>query len=270
LDEGRAARLAELEIHVALSLDGTETAHDAARPMRGGAASYRLASRALDLLLATGRPFDVITVVDPATLHELATGVRRILDRGVTSLTLNPSWGAAWSDAALTTMRAQYEEIAALVVAWFRRGRAVAVQPFDSALILHASGRASRSHACGAGVTSFAVGPSGRIYGCVRAVGEDEAARAIGALDVGVDPTRVGSLGAPACPGSCACANLEETGDAAVAGPVQRFHEELVASLAPRIARALEQDELGRATYRTTFVPTDLPTTSASISLEVP
>lgn len=255
LDDERVKVLGELEVHLALSLDGTQKAHDQARPNVGGAGSYRLASAALDRLLAAGRPFDVITVVDPATVTELARGVRETLDRGVSQLTLNANWAGAWTDAALESMRLAYEEVAAILVAWFRRGRAVSIQPFDSALVTFASSGSVRPHGCSAGVSSLAVGPSGRVYGCARSVGEDEAERAIGAIDAGLDPARVAVLGSPACPGSCACANLEETGDASTPGHVQRFHDALVASLAPKIARALERDAVGLSTYLSAFAP---------------
>lgn len=255
LDDAKVARLTELGVHVALSLDGTEEAHDRARPTAGGRGSFAQTSAALDRLLACGAPFDVITVVDPVTVDDLASGVRQLLDRGVTRLTLNPNWGASWTPERLARMRAEYEQLAAIIVAWFRRGRAVTVQPFDSAMVALASGSGQRGHACAAGVSSFAVGPSGRVYGCARAVGEDDGTRAMGSLDDGLDPERLALVGAPACPGACACACLEETGDARQVGPVQRFHDALVAELAERVARALEKEAIGRDTFSRTFRP---------------
>jgi uncharacterized protein len=241
LDRERVAELGELGVHIALSLDGTAEAHDRGRPLAGGGPSHHLARRALDCLLASGRPFDVISVLDPATIDLAADGVRELLDRGVERLTLNPNWSAAWSPDALERWRAAYERIGAIVVAWFRRGRAVAVQPFDSALVTLARGEAAAAHACRAGVGAFAVGPSGRLYACTRAVGTDSGERAIGDLAAGLDGERVARFGAPACPGACSCASFEETGTSAM-GPVQAWHAATVADVAARMARALERD----------------------------
>ncbi|MBK6514130.1 MAG: radical SAM protein [Polyangiaceae bacterium] len=248
LDAGRVSTLADLGVHVALSHDGTAWAHDTNRRTRGDRGTHAEVEAALDLLLACGRPFDVITVVDPATLGDLASGVRALLDRGVERLTLNPSWAAAWSPERLEALRGAYEQIAAYVIGWFRRGRTVSVQPLDSALVLAARGERRSPHLCTAGVKRLAIAPSGRIYGCGRSVREDDGTLSIGSLEAGLDAAR------PAiCPEGCACASFEETGDAATPGPVQRLHDALVAELAPRIIRALESEAVGRATFERTF-----------------
>lgn len=257
LDAERIARLGELGVHVALSLDGTETAHERARPTRGGRGSYAAASAALDRLLAAGRPFDVVTVIDPATVDALSEGVRALLDRGVERLFLNPNWAGAWTEERLAVWRGHYEVVAALVVAWFRRGRSVVVQPFDSAMVALASGREARAHRCEAGVRSFGVGPSGKLYGCGRGVAEDDGSRAIGDLTAGLDASRVARFGSPACPEACSCASLEETGDAGRPGPVQRWHDALVSEIAGNLVRALAKEPVGHATYRDAFQPVE-------------
>lgn len=246
LDDDRLATLCELGVHVALSHDGTQRAHDTHRTTRAERGTHAEVDAALDRLLACGRPFDVITVVDPATLDDLADGVRGLLDRGVTRLTLNPSWSSRWSEAQLELLERQYEQVAAYVVAWFRRGRAVAVQPFDSALVLQASGELGPPHRCDAGRARLAVAPSGNVYGCARSVREDDGRFALGSL--------AGGLAAPqGCAEGCACASLEETGDPTTPGPLQRRHDALVAAIATRIVAALEKERVGRDTWRRTF-----------------
>lgn len=272
LDAERVNALGALGVHVALSLDGTERAQNASRPTRGGGPSYAAASAALDHLLAYGRPFDVITVVSPDTIADLAIGVRALLDRGVDRLTLNPSWSSPWADAELAILDAQFVEIAALVVAWFRRGRAITVQPFDSAIVARATGaplgleaRGSLGAGCGAGASALAVAPSGRIYGCARAVGADDPTASIGDLATGLDADRVAAR-TSSCAGSCACANVEETGDARERGRVQRFVGDVVDRLAGRIGSALALEPVGRDTFQRTFTRRS----ASNISSEVP
>ncbi len=227
-------QLAALRVHVAISLDGGPAQHDALRPMAGGGASWAAAHRGLALLLAQRErsPFDVIAVVDPRTVEALGEGVRTLLDEGVDALTLNLNFGAPWSDTALAQLESQLELVAALQLAWLRRGRWVRIQPLESALrSIAAVGRVAPP-SCSAGVRRLAIAPSGRIYGCARAVGEDTGARALGHLDQGLPAPR--ALG----PG-CACASAEESGDPTVAGPAQLRHDHIVARVAERLATRL-------------------------------
>lgn len=226
-----------LGVHVALSIDGTRAQHEAARPLAGGGSSWDATRRGLDLLLARRErfPFDVITVVDPGTAHLLGDGVRELLDLGVDALTLNPNFGGAWHEPELAALERELEVVAALVLAWLRRGRRVRVQPLESSLrSIAALGRAVTA-SCGAGSRRLAVAPSGRIYGCCRAVGEDTGRGAIGRLDDGLPQARPNGA-------ACACANAEETGDPLLAGRVQTRHDRAVERIAQRLATLLGRE----------------------------
>lgn len=236
VDTAAARRLADLDVHVALSIDGTRASHDGVRPRAGGGASWDAAIAALACLHDAGRRFDVITVVDPRTVDALADGVRELLDRGVDSLTLNMNWAGGWSDARLATFEQQLEEIAALLVAWLRRGRYVRIQPLESAMLRTTEGDAA-GDTCLAGTERLAVAPSGRVYPCPRAVGEDTGRGAIGHVDEGLPSRR--SAGPT---GRCACANAEETGDPTTAGPVLERHDRAVAAVGRRLSGLLRSE----------------------------
>ncbi len=225
--------LARLRVHVALSLDGTRTQHEAGRPLAGGGSSYDATVAGLRLLVAARVPFDVIAVVDPCNVAELARGVEAMIDDGVESITLNMNWGAAWDDAALDELDRQLERVAAIVLAWVRRGRWIHVQPLESAVrsVLEL-GHAVNSH-CAAGSRRLAVAPSGRLYGCARAVGEDDGRAAIGDIHRGVIAPSIADAH------GCTCANTEETGDPMVAGRIRIRHDLVLEQLARRLAAAL-------------------------------
>jgi uncharacterized protein len=227
-------RLAELGVHVALSIDGTREQHDTARPRVGGGSSWEATMHALRRLLdrRERRPFDVVSVVDPSTVHALGDGVRELVDLGVDSISLNMNWGGAWGEAELAAFERELEVVAAIWIAWLRRGRWVRIQPLESALrALQDLGRVP-SASCSAGTRRLAVAPSGRIYGCCRAVGEDTGRGAIGHLDRGMDRAGPGS-------DTCSCACAEETGDPHVAGPVQVRHDAAVDRVTRRVAALL-------------------------------
>ena len=234
LDAALVEQLGALGVHLAISIDGTRAQHEAARPLAGGGSSWETTRRGLDLLLAARDrfSFDVVAVVDPGTVHLLGDGVRELLDLGVDAITLNANFGGVWGEPELAVLEQQLEVVAALVVAWLRRGRWVGVQPLESALRSFAEIGRVVTASCGAGSRRLAVAPSGRIYGCCRAVGEDTGKGALGHLDDGLPGPQAGGAG-------CACANAEETGDPRVAGAVQLRHDRAVQRVGLRLATLL-------------------------------
>lgn len=241
LTDARARALAELGVWVALSLDGTPEAHDRHRRAPGGAGSYAGAREALEHLLRHApERFDVIMVLTPETVSEASLGARALFDAGVTRLTLNPHWGAPWSPEARDALVRELERMAALVLAWRRRGREVTLEPLESAMrALREGGPAA---ACRAGLDGFAVAPSGRIYGCGRAVGEDLGHGALGLLTRhGFSRERREELEAEGSSRACSCAHREALVDGA-APDLPSWHDAVMADLATRLARALERD----------------------------
>ena len=225
--------LARLRVHVALSLDGTRAQHEAGRPLAGGGSSYDATLAGLRLLVDSSAPFDVIAVVDPCNVAELAGGVEAMIDDGVECITLNMNWGATWDDAAQDELDRQLERVAAIVLAWVRRGRWIRVQPLESSLrsVLELGHAVTSS--CAAGSRRLAVAPSGRIYGCARAVGEDDGRAAIGDVHRGIVPPSI------VAEHGCTCANVEETGDPMVAGRIRIRHDRALEQLAVRLAAAI-------------------------------
>lgn len=227
-------RFGELGVHVALSLDGTRAQHEAGRPLAGGGSSYDATRRGLELLLAARerQPFDVVSVVTADTVDGLGEGVRELLDLGVEALSLNVDYGSAWDEPRLARLEDELEVVAAVMLAWLRRGRWVRIQPLESALRAYAELGRVLPPSCHAGSRRLALAPSGRIYGCSRGVGEDTGKGALGHLDDGLFPTSVAA-------GGCACASAEETGDPRLAGPVQLRHDRAVERITVRLAARL-------------------------------
>ena len=89
-------QLGALQVHVALSTDGTQAQHEAGRLLAGGGSSWEATRAGLRALVAARDrfPFDVIAVIDPCNVAGLSDGVLELVDAGVESLTLNMNWGA--------------------------------------------------------------------------------------------------------------------------------------------------------------------------------
>lgn len=245
LDSPMLERLNALDVRIALSIDGNRAAHEAGRPFAGGASSYDAVDAAFSRLVATGRHFDVIAVVDPANVEHLAASVRELFDRGAPAVTLNPNWAAAWTDQTRAAWRDAYERAASVWLAWRRRGRAVSLQPLEGAVAALRRGR-SVAQTCGAGRHNFAVAPSGRVYGCARSVGEDLGVGALGHIDDwlprhGVSGPNArqqcsGCASRDRCERHCACACREETSDPATPGPTLCWHQHMLEEVAQRLS----------------------------------
>lgn len=226
-------RLAALEVHIALSIDGTRAQHEAGRPLAGGGSSYDATRAGLALLIAADLRFDVIAVVDPCNVDALAEGVTELAEAGVEAITLNVNWGARWDAHALDVLTEQLERTAAVFLAWLRAGRWLRIQPLESAPRSHIDLGRVVTASCSAGSRRLAVAPSGRLYGCARSVGEDDGRAAIGHIDGGI------ALPVVAAENGCRCANSEETGDPTLAGPIRMRHDRALGDIVGRLAARL-------------------------------
>jgi uncharacterized protein len=231
-------QLGARKVHVALSIDGTRAQHEAGRPLAGGGSSWEATYAGLQQLVAARDrfPFDVIAVIDPCNVGMLADGVMELVDGGVESLTLNMNWGAPWDEAASSELEDQLERVAAVFLAALRDGRWIRIEPLVSALRSQLQLGHVVTAGCAPGGRRLAVAPSGRLYGCARAVGEDDGRAAIGHVDHGLSV-------APSDPEpGCSCANAEETGHPAIAGQTRIRHDRAIASITGRLAARLGEE----------------------------
>ena len=83
LTEDVLARAADGGLFISLSFDGVPAAQDAGRVTADGRGSSAEAERALRLLLHSGRPFGVYSVITPANVRHLAEFRRALWDAGV-------------------------------------------------------------------------------------------------------------------------------------------------------------------------------------------
>lgn len=254
LDEHRLDRLAELGTHVAISIDGVPEVHDRTRRTHAGRGTGDTVWATLDRALARLASVSVVVVVSPATVDALDGTVRVLADRGVRRIVLNPDWSAAWTPAQCEVWRAAYDGVSAEYVAAYRRGTPFGLNLFDAPIALRIRGTVDAVHGCGFDGGDVAVAPSGRVYGCGRAVGEDrDASSALGVLTEAFDvpashrtpPIPDACLACalrPRCASRCACVNRESSGDATIPGDVLCWHERMVIPLADAAATTLYRE----------------------------
>lgn len=281
--------LADLDIYVGLSIDGTKKAHEINRPTMNGKSSYDEVIRGLDLLLAKGKAFETISVVTPQSVGEFGATVADLFQRGVPRVSINPCYEAIWTDEDLATWEKGFLEALGTVAGWLRGGRVVSFAPFDGKVIARIKKGFGPEDACSLGEKFAAIAPSGNLYPCERLVVEDEDPKYIvGHVDRGLDKKSVGGIRAEMpnyhatndecgsceenhrCSAFCACANLAETGTLGIAGGVQCWYERTCMVLADQLADAMiaEQNEAFRKWFFPHGGPFELPKTAVARAIE--
>lgn len=262
LTDARVAELAELDVYIALSIDGTKEAHDHERPMMGGKSSFDDVSRGLACLLRAGRSFDTISVVTPGNVHLLGKSVAYLLGLGVPRMGLNMAYEADWTPASLEELKVGLVQSASVVANAFREGRIVSLTAFDAKIRTRIKGGLKPADTCQIGDGVVAVAPSGNIYPCERLVAEDEnAAFVIGHVKSGIahEAMRTHRDAMPdhhatndecndcgeraRCSAFCACANLAETGNISIAGGVQCLYERIVMEVADALLQVMQVEK---------------------------
>lgn len=279
LDGHRLERLAEFGAHVAFSIDGVPEVHDRTRRTHDGHGTGDAAWAALDHALARLVSVSVVVVISPATVDELGGTVIALAGRGVERIVLNPDWSAAWTPPQLDVWRASYDDVATEYVAAYRRLAPFALNVFDNAIDLRIRGAEVASSGCGFDGADVAVAPSGRVYGCGRAVGEDrDASMAVGAISEDFEvPSAHTAPPIPdaclacalrlRCASRCGCANRESSGDPAIPGDVLCWHERTIIPIADAAATTLFLERNIAFLSRFYGNPTEVPHAARTCSL---
>ncbi|MBN2799736.1 MAG: radical SAM protein [Deltaproteobacteria bacterium] len=259
LDEPTLDWLLDEGVHIGLSLDGSQRAHDAARVFAGGGGSWAVASENARRVFARAPGTKVIAVIHPGNVRWLAESFVALLDLGAINLSMNVDYEAEWDDAA---REALVESLAALgdaYVAAYRAGRRFTLNLIDSKVITHLKGGYADSDRCDFGTEEVAISPTGRFYPCDRLVGEDDREDlVIGDVWRGFDVERRAALItekhtlSPECEGCalrarcmnwCGCINYGMTGSVGEVDGLLCWLEQVTIEAADRAAEVLYQEE---------------------------
>jgi uncharacterized protein len=166
LDDDIIRRAGELGLFISLSFDGIQAAQDAGRLRLNGEGSFADAERGLRLLLRSGQPFGVYSVITPANVCYLAESRRWLWDRGVRILVSAIDYTADWGEEALATLAHQYQLLAELYDHALGQRAYSHLEPFDSRI--GARTHPADQQRCCPGLHQLTVAPDGTLYGCVE------------------------------------------------------------------------------------------------------
>jgi uncharacterized protein len=259
LDEAFLGFANDTGLLVAMSLDGTQAAHDRHRRYADGAASYATLSPKLDLLLRYQPHATVLSVVNPDTVEHFAASACELIERGVRYLVVSVNYDAPWTESQLEALVEQYELLAEHYEAWTRAGRKFYLSPFEMCIGTHLAGPdAGHSHRCELGEKQISVDPEGWLYPCVQFTRQGPGWR-IGSVFGGIDEAARRALRdrssavkqpcgscalEPRCPNTCGCLNLQTTGSLDEVSPVLCHQQQRLIPIADRLAERLFRDRV--------------------------
>ncbi len=241
-------------VMIALSIDGTQAAHDTHRRTAGGGSSYAEVESAAKRLLKFQPYACAMMVVNPDTVQYYADGIQKLCDLDfqyyICSLNYEPS--AGWTDAHMEELERQFARLAEMYVRWTLKERKFYFSPFEVKMRSHIDGEGYRCERCQLGIRQLSVDTDGSLYPCVQFVGE--AQYRLGDVFSGVDEdlrhalyerseSTSGVCGDCAirerCNHHCGCLNKQATGDINGVSPVLCAHERLSLAAADSAAEVL-------------------------------
>jgi uncharacterized protein len=245
----------ENDILIAMSLDGTQAAHDRHRRLPNGEGSFGVLLPKLRQLLAA-RPYSsVLMTVSPDTVASFTESVCFLLDAGCRYLVVSLDYSADWTEADLDELERQYERLAELYVEWTRQERKFYLSPFEMKLASHIKGPDACKDQCELGMKQISVDPEGYFYPCVQFVSTGPKSRwCIGHVSTGIDEAARQKLRDESwrekescrpcalrkrCFNTCGCLNWQTMGDVNQISPVLCRHERMLIPLADRIGAVL-------------------------------
>lgn len=258
LDESLLEFAVENDVLIALSCDGTQSAHDRHRRLPNGHGSFDLVLPKLRLLLAA-RPYSsVLVVVNPDTADQLSDSVSFLLREGCRYLIVSLNYAAPWTEADLAVLEQQYERLGELYIAWSREDRKFYLSPFEVKLASHILGQQAHCRRCELGLRQLSVDPQGYLYPCVQFTSAGPASRwCIGHVSSGLnqaaraalyeesqadrEPCR-GCLIRDRCQNTCGCLNWQTTGSVSRVSPVLCRSEQAMTAVADRVGAVLFQE----------------------------
>ena len=166
------ALLADADVRLAVSCDGTPEVHDRHRRYRDGRRSSPYVLHTISRLVSAGREFSVVMVVRPDTVDRLLEGLAYLRDRGVHAFEPSLDLWATWTPADVVRLEEAVTQCADLWRAWLPEA---SVSWFDEKLAALAAVPLGPCARCRFGDGELAIAPSGRVYPCERLVGSDAA-----------------------------------------------------------------------------------------------
>jgi uncharacterized protein len=259
LTKEKADWLIEKNFTLGISLDGTAKSHNTFRKYADGTGSHSDCIAALKHLEGAKNPIKLISVINPETTPFVAESVQYLSEICGYEIGLNVNVSADWTQEACEELKRQYEKVAELYVARYRRGRAMHITTIDGKIKTLMLGGYRACDKCSPVKKELAVDVDGRLYPCPNMIGEtarediclgdvftgfnDNAVKAILSKCGNNNPECKDCPIASRCLNWCTCVNYSSTGKIDIVSPFMCFHEKLCVELADKITAQLLEEK---------------------------
>ncbi len=254
LDEDFLCYCTDNRIMIALSLDGTQEAHDAHRIFKNGEGSYKKVEAAAKMLLKFQPYACAMMVINPDTVQHYADGVQKLFDIGFEYYicSLNYERAANWEEEHFEELKRQFDLLSKMYINWTRAEKKFYFSPFEVKMRSHIDGEKYCTQRCQLGQRQLSVDTDGRLYPCVQFVGEER--YCVGDVWNGIDEKRRQQLFEQTertckecmhcvikqrCNHNCGCLNKQATGRIDGISTVLCAHERLALFAADKTAEIL-------------------------------
>lgn len=237
-------------IHIALSVDGNEMAHDTHRLMPDGSGSFQLVNKRLISLLKAQPYAPIMMTVSPDTIEHYFDSVKWLQASGVNYLIASMDFSATWTMQDLKALRRQYKLLADWHFENYRAERKFYFSPLDKRIASAIFDK--RPQSCQLGKRQISVGPDGSFYPCVQFVGHK--GYKIGSIHDGLNqlrqceifhlnesdrPTCSGCALEKRCHNKCGCLNFQTTGNLQTLPAVLCEYERMIFPIADNLGNRL-------------------------------
>lgn len=202
-------------VALSISHDGLPEVHDRHRRTADGSGTSSMVVETIGELAQAGRDFNVILVVRPDNVRQLADGIAWLRSQGARHFIPSLDVWVGWNDADVEAIAGAMQDCQQVWLGLVPEG---SISWIDEAVAKRLQLPFSETARCGFGSGEIAIAPSGRLYPCERLVGADELTNQFvlkgHATDEGPFLPPAGQEQPPRsdCAASCPCSNVVRTG----------------------------------------------------------
>ncbi|MZP31040.1 radical SAM protein [Heliobacterium undosum] len=245
-------------ISFCISCDGPGDLHNMSRSFPNGEAASAIVEATIKQARKTLPVVLVNAVYGPQTFRALPRTVEYFRSLGLKRIFLNPDFSAPWTQADTDDIAAVYEQISAIYIDSYRKGRPLYISLIDGKIAIILRGGYQPEERCHMGRKEFAFTPDGYIFPCERLVGDGAAdnRHCIGHVERGLQLDKLNCNVYPSeainkscitcglrdyCMNWCGCSNYQSSGYYNRVGPFTCASEKAAITVALNAYQMLER-----------------------------
>jgi len=247
----------EVNLQVAISIDGIEPAHNTFRRFPNGEKTFDILNQKTDLLLQYQPYAKALMTVSPETIIHYAYSVEFLLKKGFKYLVVSLDFSSKnWNERSLKELKRQYERISEIYEEYILKEKKFYFSPFEMKLASHIRRNNFECYQCHFAQKQISIAFDGLVYPCVQFVKDGVSNReyAIGSAVEGINRELQNQLYQeskskmdsclkcvynPRCNNKCSCLSWQLTGTINQVSPVVCETERILIPIVDKLGEKL-------------------------------